>query len=111
EKFYPFFGYPPFGEVIARDLARSLIRQRALPSLGDLLVNLQQRILEMAGLFAAGATFVFERNFRAVRQALQRLRKIHAFVFHDEAEDVAPLLAPEALKDLQVWINIKTGRH
>jgi len=68
KEFHRFRRHAAFGEVIAGDLAAGFIKERVLPALGDLLVELEQLVLDVARLLFAGV-WSNSREFSRVRPA------------------------------------------
>src|SRR4051812_8528668 len=64
----------------------------------------------MPRLLIAAAPLILQRDLCAISQAFERLREIHAFILHDEGEDVPALLTAEAFEDLEVWIDVEARR-
>ena len=58
----------------------------------------------------AGVVFKFQRNFRAFGQPAHGVHEADVFVFLDEGEDVAALVAAEAVENLLVRIDVEAGR-
>src|SRR5208282_4278311 len=100
KEFHRFRRHAAFRQIIAGDLATGFIEQRVLPALRDLLVELEQLVLDVARLLFAGGLIEFQRNFRALGQPADGVHKPDVFVFLDEGEHVAALVAAEAVKNL-----------
>jgi hypothetical protein len=96
-----------FGEVIARDLAAGIIGQHRLPALRDLLVDLEQLVLEKLRFLLSRALLEIERDFRPLRQTLHRFDKREIFVFANKRNDIAALVAAEAMENLPMRIDIE----
>src|SRR5207248_495807 len=62
EEFDRFIGDAAFEEVVAGDLAARLVGESALPALGNLFVNLPERVLDVPNLLLAGLVVELERN-------------------------------------------------
>src|SRR5215468_9451223 len=71
-------------KIIPSRLAGSLVGERILPALGNLLVNLKKSFFEMTALLFAGPVLGLEGNPGTLGQASHRLWKIDAFVRLDE---------------------------
>ncbi len=109
KEFHGFRRHAAFGEIIAGSLAGGFIKQAILPALGDLLVNLEQLVFEMARLLFAGGLIEFEGNFGAFSQPADGVHEADVFVFLDEGEHVAALVAAEAVKNLFMRIDVEAG--
>jgi hypothetical protein len=86
-----------------------IVGQGVLPALGDLFVHLQQRFLEMAGLWLTRLILEFERDARAVGKTLDRFDEGNVFVLANEGEDVSALVTAKAVKDLTMRIDVEAG--
>ena len=107
EQFHRFVLNAAFCQIIAGDLACCIVPQSILPTTCDLLVDLKQAVFEMPDLLLAGTTFVFERNLRAIREALHGLDEVNALVLPDERENVAAFVAAETVKNLAVRVDVE----
>src|SRR5204862_5680909 len=94
----------------ARELPGGLPGERALPAVGDLLVNLEQRFLEVAMLLRARVFFEFERDAGPFGQSMHRFGKTDALEFLNEREYVTALVTAEAMKNLTLGMDVKTRR-
>jgi hypothetical protein len=77
-------GDAAFGEVIAGDLGGGIAGQGGLPALGDLLVDEQKLVLEVARLRLAGGGFHFQRDAGAFGQAAHGVHEINVLIFANE---------------------------
>ena len=109
EQFHGFRRHAAFCEIIAGGLAGGFVEQAILPALGDLLVNLEQLVLEMARLLFAGVLVEFQGNFGAFGQPADGVHEPDVFVFLDEGENVAALVAAEAVENLFMRIDVEAG--
>jgi hypothetical protein len=109
EEFDGLGGDAAFGEVIAGELAGGLVGETMLPALGELFVDIEQLVLEVAGLLGAGGVFEFEGDFGALGEAADGVHEADVFVFLEEGEDVAALVAAETVEDLLLGIDVETG--
>src|SRR5206468_6438827 len=66
-------------------------RERGLPAQRDLFVELQQRLLERARLFRAGAALELQRDAGAFGQPAHGVDEGNVLVLLHEGEDVAAL--------------------
>ena len=110
KEFHGFSRNTAFLQIIARGLAGGFVEQAILPALGDLLVNLEQLVLEMARLLFAGVFVEFKGNFCAVGETAHGIHETDVFVFLDEGENIAPLVAAKAMKNLPVRIDVEARR-
>src|SRR5581483_8861645 len=99
-----------FLEVIAGGLAGGFVGEGVLPALRDLLVNLEERVLEMAVLLAVGIVVEFDGDAGALGEAAHGVHERDALELLDEGEDVAALVAAEAVKNLALGIDVEAGR-
>ena len=94
-------------DVELPDLAGGLL---AVPALGDLLVDFEQDLLEVTRLMLARLLVEFERDIRAVSEPADGLDKTDVFVFLNEGEHVAALVAAETVKDLPMRTDVEAWR-
>src|SRR5881394_442881 len=78
--------------------------------MGDLFVDLQQPILQRTRLLVLGVAIVFQRNPRPFGQTTDRFGKRKTLVFLDPAENVPSLVTAEAMKNLEVRIDVEARR-
>src|SRR4051794_23554663 len=109
EELHGFGGDATAREVITSNLAGGLIGQRGLPTLGDLLMNLEELFLYLTGLLVARAAFQLQRYFCTIGQAAESFDKVDALVFHHEFEDVSAFVTAEAMEDLALGVDVETG--
>src|SRR5580704_9910837 len=110
KQFHRFTRNPPVSQIIPSRLTGGFICERALPSLGDLFVDLQQGVLEMTALLLAGVVFRLQRDFGPVGEPPHSVGKINVLILLDEGENVTPLMAAETVKNLPMGIYIETRR-
>ena len=110
EEFYGVGRDAALGEIIAGELAGGFVGQAVLPARRELFVDVEQLVLEMARFLRAGRVFKFQRNLRALGQPAHGVHEADVFVFLDEGEHVAALVAAEAVEDLLVRIDVEAGR-
>jgi hypothetical protein len=109
KQLYCLVGHAALCQIIAGDLSGRIIGQELMPSLSDLFVNLDQRFLEMTRFLVMRVSIVFERNTGAIRQPPQDFRKTDVLVFLNKGEDITALVTAEAMEDLFVRTDVKTG--
>ena len=110
EEFHGFRRHPALSEIISSHLAGGFVEQTILPALGDLLVDFEQPVLEVARLLFAGVLVEFEGNFGAFGEPADGVHEADVFVFLDEGEHVAALVAAEAVENLPVRIDVEARR-
>ena len=110
EQFHGFGRHAAFRQIITGELAGGFVQQRVLPALGDLLVDLEQLVLEMARLLFDGGLVEFQGDLRAFGQPADGVHEPDVFVFLDEGEHVAALVAAEAVENLFMRIDVEAGR-
>lgn len=110
EEFDRLFRNAALEEIIAGDLAGGFIGEGVLPALGDAFVDVQQLFLEMAGFLGGGVILELEWNLGALGEAADGVHEADVFVFFDEGEDIAALVAAEAMENLFVRIDVEAGR-
>ena len=109
EEFNGLLRHTAFGEVIAGDLPSGIVGQGSLPALGDLLVNGEELILDVAGLLGAGLLVEFQGNMSPFGQAPHGVQKPDVLVFLQKSEDAAADPAAKAIKELLVRVDVETG--
>ena len=72
-------------------------------------MDLEQLVLEVARLLFAGGLVEFEGNFGAFGQPADGVHEPDVFVFLDEGEHVAALVAAEAVENLFMRIDVEAG--
>jgi hypothetical protein len=72
-------------------------------------VDGEEGVLEVAGVFLAGGWVKLDGDAGAFRETADGFDEGEIFEFLDEGEDVAALVAAEAMKDLAVGIDVETG--
>ena len=73
-------------------------------------MDLKKLFLDMARLLIRSAFFELKWNFRPLGQPPYGIHKADVFVVLDEREDVAPLVAAEAVENLPLRVDIKARR-
>ena len=96
-------------QILAGELAGGFAGKAVLPALGKLVVDFQELLFQVAGFLRAGRVFKFEGDFRALRQPANGVHETDFFVFFDESEHIAALVAAKTMENLLLRVDIKAG--